>query len=315
MMKFYKEELREVFGKTLAKLGEKYENMVVLDADLNTSTRTVLFKDKFPDRFVQCGIAEANQFGIAAGLAKIGYITIPSTFAAFAARKSTDQVYMHICLQKLNVKIPGSYCGMTATECGASHNTAEDIAIMRALPNMRVVAPGDNRELESVMEKMMEYDGPVYYRIPKVNTPILFNEDYQFEWGKGVTLKEGQDITLIGTGMMTGVCLKAAVLLDKEGISAEVIHMPSIKPIDKDLIIKTARKTGCILTIENGRIFGGFGSAVAEVTSKEYPVLIDMMGIEDETFKSAPLPQLMKAYHLTPEDMVEKARKLVKEKK
>lgn len=281
-----------------------------MDADLNTSTRTSLFKDRFPKRFVQCGIAEENLFGIAAGLAHMGFIPFPSTFAAFAARKALDQVFMNICCQKMNVKIPGSYAGMTATECGPSHNTGEDLAIMRALPNMRVIAPGDNRELASAMHAMMEYEGPVYFRVPKVEPPVLFDEGYRFEWGRGYVLKEGKDITLMGTGMMTGVCLQAAKLLENDGIDAQVIHMASIKPIDSELIVNAARKTGCILTIENARVFGGFGSAVAEVTAAEYPVLVDMMGIGDTTIKSASLSDLMREYRLTPEEMAARAKRL-----
>lgn len=314
-MKFYDKNLREVFGETLVELGAKYNNMIVMDADLNTSTRTSLFKDRYPKRFVQCGIAEANMFGIAAGLAHMGYIPFPSTFAAFAARKSLDQVYMNICCQKLNVKIPGSYTGMTATECGPSHNVGEDIAVMRSMPHMRVVAAGDNWELRSIMHKMMEYDGPVYFRVPKVETPVLFDKDYEFQWAKGIVLREGKDITLMGTGMMTGVCIKAAEILAKEGIYAEVIHMPSIKPIDEELIVKTARKTGCILTVENGRTIGGFGSAVCEVTGREYPVFVDMMGIGDTTIMSAPLRDLMAEYKLTPKDVAARAKKIVSKKK
>lgn len=309
-MKFYKKNMREVFGETLVELGHKYADLVVLDADLNTSTRTSLFKDRFPKRFVQCGIAEENLFGIAAGLAHMGFIPFPSTFAAFAARKALDQVFMNICCQKMNVKIPGSYAGMTATECGPSHNTGEDLAIMRALPNMRVIAPGDNRELASAMHAMMEYEGPVYFRVPKVEPPVLFDEGYRFEWGRGYVLKEGKDITLMGTGMMTGVCLQAAKLLENDGIDAQVIHMASIKPIDSELIVNAARKTGCILTIENARVFGGFGSAVAEVTAAEYPVLVDMMGIGDTTIKSASLSDLMREYRLTPEEMAARAKRL-----
>lgn len=313
-MKFYSKNLREVFGETLVELGAKYSNIVVLDADLHTSTRTSLFKDRYPQRFIQCGIAEANMFGIAAGLAHMGYTPFPSTFGAFAARKSLDQVYMNICCQKLNVKIPGSYTGMTATECGPSHNVGEDIAVMRSMPFMRVIAPGDNNELRSAMHAMMEYEGPVYFRVPKAETPVFFDETYRFEWGKGIVLKEGRDITLMGTGIMTGIMLKASEILEKDGVNAEVIHMPSIKPIDEELIVKTAKKTGCILTIENGRIIGGFGSAVCEVLSKEYPCLVDMMGIGDTTIKSAPLSHLIQAYKLTPLDVTERAKSLLSRK-
>jgi len=313
-MNFYKKNLREVFGETLVELGEYYKNMLVLDADLHTSTRTFLFKDKYPQRFIQCGIAEANEFGIAAGLAHVGFIPFPSTFAAFAARKALDQIYMNICCQNLNVKIPGSYTGMTATECGPSHNVGEDIAIMRSMPNMRVVDPGDNKELRSVMHEIMKIDGPVYFRVSKAETPVLFDDDYCFEWGKGIVLKEGKDITIMSTGIMTGICLKAAEFLEKEDIKAEVIHMPSIKPIDEDLIVKTAKKTGCVLTVENGRVIGGFGSAVCEVLSKEYPVVTDLMGIGNTTIKSASLSELIRYYKLTPADVVLRAKKLLLKK-
>lgn len=313
-MNFYDKNFREVFGETLVELGAKYDNLMVLDADLNTSTRTVLFKDRYPQRFLQCGIAESNMFGIAAGLAHMGFISFPTTFGAFAVRKALDQVYMNICCQKLNVKIPGSYIGMTATECGPSHNVGEDIAVMRAMPYMRVIAPGDNNELRSAMYAMMEYDGPVYFRVPKFEAPILFDDSYKFEWGKGIVLKKGKDITLMGTGMMTGICIKAAELLDKDDISAEVIHMPSIKPIDEELIVKAARKTGHIITIENGRVIGGFGSAVCEVLSREYPVFVDMMGLGDDTFKSAPLGDLIIEYRLTHKNVAERAKALIVKK-
>jgi len=313
-MKFYEKNMRKVFGETLVELGEKYQNVLVMDADLHTSTRTYLFRERFPQRFIQCGIAEANMFGMAAGLAHLGFVPFPSTFGAFAARKALDQIYMHICCQKLNVKIPGSYIGMTATECGPSHNVGEDIAVMRAMPYMRVIAPGDNLELRSAMHVMMEYDGPVYFRVPKVEAPVLFDSNYRFEWGKGILLRKGKDRSLISTGMMTAVAVRAAKLLEGMGIEAEIIHMPSVKPLDEELIIRTAKKTGCILTIENGRIIGGFGSAVAEVVSGEYPVLIDMMGIGDTTIKSAPLSDLMREYGLTPEGTANRAKALISRK-
>lgn len=313
-MRFATENMREVFGKTLVELGEKYEDLIVLDADLNTSTRTVLFKEKFPRRFVQCGVAEANMFGIAAGLANLGFIPFPSTFAAFATRKALDQVFVNICYAKLNVKIPGSYVSITGAECGATHNIAEDCAVMRTLPHMRVIDPGDNRELRSVMHKIVEYNGPVYFRVPRIEPPILFDEDYEFEWAKGIVLKEGKDISLVGTGMMTAICLKAAEFLDNDGISSEVIHMPSIKPLDEKLIVNTARKTGCILTIEDGRISGGFGSTISEVISREYPVFVDRMGIGDQVVDSAPISDLLRAYGLSPSDVCDRARKIIKKK-
>ena len=313
-MKFYKKNLREVFGETLVELGDKFPELVVLDADLNTSSRTVLFKQRFPDRFIQCGIAESNMFGLAAGLATQGFVPVASTFAAFASRKALDQVYVNIAYPKLNVKIPGSYCGMTATECGPSHNVAEDIAIMRSLPHMRVLDLGDNHELRSAMHVMMDWEGPVYYRVPKFEAPELFPADHQFEFGVGQILRQGSDVTLMSTGMMTAIALAAAELLDREGVSATVVHMASIKPIDEELITRFAKNTGAIVTIENHRVLGGFGSAVAEVVARQYPVLVDAMGLGDDVFESAPLSDLLRHYQLTPRAMATRAQALVRKK-
>lgn len=311
-MKFSTKNLRQVYGETLVELGEIYDNVVVLDADLCTSTLTSLFRDAFPKRFIQCGIAEANMFSIAAGLAYMGYITFPSTFAAFTTRKALDTVFMNICCQKLNVKIPGSYPGLTATECGPSHNMCEDIIQMRSLPQIYIAAPGDDREMKSLMKKACETKGPVYFRVPKINAPILFEEDYVFEWGKGSKLVEGNDITIVSTGMMTAVALEAGRLLKKDGICSDVIHMPSIRPIDAPIIVNSAKKTGAVITIENGRIYGGLGSAIAEVLVQECPVKMDMMGIGNFAPGSGPLGNLMLRYGLTPVEMSNRAKKLLK---
>lgn len=313
-MEFYKKNLRQVYGETLVELGEIYENVVVLDADLNTSTCTNLFKKRFPDRFIQCGIAEANMFSIAAGLAYMGYIPFPSTFAAFATRKAFDPLFLNICCQKLNVKIPGSYPGLTATECGPSHNVCDDVAAIRALPYIKVADAGDNRELRSLMFAMVEEPGPVYFRIPKAELPVLFDENYRFEWGKGQRIREGKDVTLAGTGMMTGILLKAAVLLENEGIEAEVLHMASIKPLDEQLLLESAKKTDCVLTMENGRIYGGFGGAVSECVSEHCPVLVQSMGIGDEPVKSGDLGSLLEYYGLTPGHVVSRVKQLIQQK-
>lgn len=314
-LSYSKKPLREIFGETLVELGATHPRLLVLDADLNTSSRTVLFKQRYPDRFIQCGIAEANLFGLAAGLAAQGFTVFPSTFAAFATRKALDQVYVNIAYPKLDVKIAGSYCGMTATECGPSHNCAEDLAVMRALPHVKVCDPGDNHELRSMMHAMMAAPGPVYFRVSKVNAPELFGADHKFEFGRGHLLREGRDITLIGTGFMTAVALGAAELLNREGISAAVAHLPSIKPIDEELIVKQARATGAFVTIENHRIYGGLGGAVAEVTARENPVHIDAMGLGDTVFEAAPLQDLLRHYQLTPKTMADRARSLVQRKR
>lgn len=314
-LSYAKKPLREIFGETLVELGERHPRLLVLDADLNTSSRTVLFKQRFPDRFIQCGIAESNLFGLAAGLAAQGFTTFPSTFAAFATRKALDQVYVNIAYPKLDVKIAGSYCGMTATECGPSHNCAEDLAVMRALPHVKVLDPGDNHELRSMMQVMTATPGPVYFRVSKVNAPELFAAGHEFAFGRGHLLREGRDITLMGTGFMTAVALGAAELLDREGISAAVAHLPSLKPIDEELIGKLARQTGAIVTIENHRIFGGLGGAVAEVTARDYPVHVDAMGLGDTVFEAAPLQDLLRHYELTPRALAIRARALVQRKR
>jgi transketolase len=312
---FSKKPLREIFGETLVELGEQNRRIVVLDADLNTSSRTVLFKQRFPDRFVQCGIAEANLFGMAAGLAAQGFVTFPSTFAAFATRKALDQVYVNIAYPNLDVKIAGSYCGMTATECGPSHNCAEDIAVMRALPHVRVLDPGDNHELRSMMHAMATTPGPVYFRVSKVNAPELFGKEHRFEFGRGHLLRDGSDVALLATGFMTAIALAAAELLNREGISAAVAHLPSIKPIDEELIGKLARDTGALVTIENHRVFGGLGGAVAEVIARDYPVHLDAMGLGDTVFEAAPLQDLLRHYELTPHAMANRARLVLKRKR
>lgn len=315
MLSYSQKSLREVFGETLVELGAQHPKLIVLDADLNTSARTSLFKERFPGRFIQCGIAEANLFGIAAGLAAQGYVTFPSTFAAFATRKALDQVYVNIAYPRLDVKIAGSYCGMTATECGPSHNCAEDLAVMRALPHLSVLDPGDNHELRSMMHVMVATPGPVYFRVAKVNAPELFARDHQFAFGRGHLLRPGRDVALLGTGFMTAIALGAAELLSREGISAAVAHLPSLKPIDEELIGKLARQTGAFVTIENHRVTGGLGGAVAEVTARDYPVHLEAMGLGDTVFEAAPLQDLLRHYQLTPRALAARARALVQRKR
>jgi transketolase len=213
------------------------------------------------------------------------------------------------------VKIAGSYCGMTATECGPSHNCAEDLAIMRALPHVKVCDPGDNRELRAMMHVMVNSPGPVYFRVSKVNAPELFGDGHEFAFGRGHPLRAGRDVALLGTGFMTAVALGAAALLDRDGISAAVAHLPSIKPIDEGLIGQLARQTGALVTIENHRIYGGLGGAVAEVTARDYPVQLDAMGLGDTVFESAPLQDLLRHYELTPRAMAARARALVQRKR
>lgn len=311
-MRYNDKNMREVFGETLVELGEQDPRVLVLDADLNTSTRTVLFAERFPKRFIQCGIAEAEMMGMAAGLADMGYIPFPSTFAAFAARKCLDQVYMNACLPKLPVKIPGSYPGATATECGPSHNIAEDIAIMRTMPNMLVADPGDNFELRSLMKKAVMTEGPVYFRVPKVEAPVLFDESYEFEWGRGRVLRPGKDITLAGTGIAAGILLKAAELLAQEGVDARVIHCASIKPLDEELIFRCAKETRRMVTLEMGRTEGGFGAAVLETLAGCCPIPVSVMGLaRNRLFKSAPFAHILKNAGISPLNVAQGAKELM----
>ncbi len=308
-------EMRDVFGKTLVELGAKHKNMIVLDADLHTSSKAGYFKAAYPDRFVQIGIAEQNLFGVAAGLALTGFITFPSTFAVFATRRALDQIAISICYPKLNVKIPGSYVGLPTSRAGASHNCIEDIAVMRALPNMRVADAGDNADLRAIMQTAVAVDGPVYFRVTRYTLPDLFSPDHTFEWGVGNLLRQGGDVTLFGTGLMTGLCMEAANLLAKEGISTEVIHMGSIKPIDSDLIVQSVSKTGCCVTAENATILGGFGSAVAEVLGERCPAPLQRIGVRDRFVDSGGIDELFSHHGMQPEDIAAAAKTAIAQKK
>lgn len=301
-------EMREVFGRALLELGQEFPNLVVLDADLNTSSKTVYFKEAMPRRFIQCGIAEQNMFGIAAGLATQGFIPFPSTFAVFAAKRALDQISVSIAYPRLNVKIPGSYAGIPTSRAGASHNSVMDLAVMRAMPNMLVADPGDNRELRSVMRAAVLTEGPVYFRITRYTLPDLFAGTYEFEWGKACQLSEGADVTLVGTGMMTGLCLEAADILERDGIHPEVIHCGSVKPLDADLIVASASKTGAVVTAENGTIVGGLGSAVAEVLGERSPAVLRRIGVRDQFVKSGGIHELLEYHGMSPQHIAAAAR-------
>jgi len=307
-------EMRTVFGNTLVELGAEYANMVVLDADLHTSSKAGYFKKAYPDRFIQVGIAEQNLFGIAAGLALTGFIPFPSTFAVFATRRALDQIAISICYPKLNVKIPGSYVGLPTSRAGASHNCIEDIAVMRVLPNMHVADAGDNADLRAIMRTAMETDGPVYFRVTRYTLPALFEADHIFQWGKGHLLQEGSDVTLLGTGLMTSFCLDAADMLAKDGISAEVIHMGSIKPIDRNLIAQSVSKTGCAVSAENATILGGFGAAVAEVLGELCPVPLQRIGVRDRFVDSGGIDDLFTHHGMQPADIAAAAKKVLAQK-
>jgi transketolase len=307
-------EMRDVFGETLVELGKEYPRMLVLDADLHTSSKAGYFKAAFPDRFIQVGIAEQNLFGIAAGLALEGFIPFPSTFAAFATRRALDQVAISICYPSLNVKIPGSYAGLPTSRAGASHNCIEDIAVMRSLPHLRIADPGDNADMRAVMRAALEVDGPVYFRIARFTYPDLFPPGHRFSWGKGEILRTGRDVSLFGTGIMSFFCLKAADTLEKDGLQAEVIHLASIKPIDRDLIASSVAKTGCAVTAENATVLGGFGSAVAEVLVETQPAPLARIGVQDSFVNSGSTGDLFRIHHMLPEDIVQAAKLVVSRK-
>lgn len=301
-------EMRDVFGQSLVELGRAFPNMLVLDADLHTSSKAGYFKAAFPDRFLQVGIAEQNLFGISAGLALEGFIPFPCTFAAFVARRALDQLAISICYPALNVKIPGSYVGLPTSRAGSSHNCIEDIAVMRVLPNLRVADPGDNADLRAVMRAAMQVDGPVYFRVTRYTFPDIFAPDHTFEWGRGELLREGRDVTLFGTGMMSAFCLEAARLLAEDGVDAEVVHLASIKPIDRELISASVARTGCAVSAENASIIGGFGAAVAETLAETVPVPLLRIGVRDRFVNSGGTGELFRIHGMLPEDIARAAR-------
>jgi transketolase len=308
-------EMRDAFGQTLVELGRKYPRMLTLDADLHTSSKATIFKNAFPDRFIQVGIAEQNLFGISAGLALSGFMPFPSTFAVFATRRALDQIAISICFPNLDVKIPGSYVGLPTSRAGASHNAIEDIAVMRSLPNMRVADPADAADLRAIMLAAAETPGPVYFRIARLAMPPIFGAEHRFEWGKGVRLRSGDDVTLFATGVMTTFCLRAAELLGGEGISAEVVHLASIKPIDRELIATSVSHTGCAVSAENATVIGGFGSAVAETLAESCPAPLRRIGVRDRWVDSGGIRELFTHHGMQPEDIADAARMVIADKK
>lgn len=301
---------REAYGKALARIGAENENIVVLDADLSKSTKTADFKKVCPERFINMGIAEANMMTVAAGLATCGKIPFASTFAMFAAGRAFEQIRNSICYPKLNVKVCATHAGITVGEDGASHQSVEDISLMRSIPNMVVISPSDAVETEAAIEAIVNYNGPCYVRLGRSAVSVVNdNKDYKFEIGKGITLREGKDVAIIATGIMVEAALEAANLLAEEGIKARVINIHTIKPIDENLIAKAARETGLIVTAEEHSIIGGLGSAVAEVVTSLHPVPVMRVGIKDTFGESGKPAELLKAYGLTAEDIVGAVKK------
>ena len=305
---------RESYGAALANLGDKYD-IIVLDADLSKSTKTDTFKKKFPDRFINMGIAEANMMSTAAGLASCGKVVFASSFAMFAAGRAFEQIRNSICYPNLNVKIGATHAGISVGEDGATHQCLEDLGIMRTLPNMVIINPADDVEAQAAVEAAVKYDGPVYLRFGRLGVPVLFDENYKFEIGKGVLLKEGTDVTLVATGLLVGEAIKAAQMLADEGISARVINIHTIKPIDKDIITKAALETGALVTCEEHNVIGGLGSAVAEVLCENAPAPLTRIGTQDVFGKSGKPDELLKEYGLTADAVVQAAKKAIALKK
>lgn len=299
---------REAYGNALAEFGDKYD-FVVLDADLAAATKTGVFKKKFPQRFFDCGIAEGNMMTVAAGLAAAGQIPFASTFAMFAAGRAFEQIRNSIGYPHLNVKIGATHAGITVGEDGATHQCLEDLATMRTIPGMAIVNPADATEARAAVEWAINYYGPVYMRFGRLAVPVLFDRaDYKFEFGRGITLADGSDVTIIATGIMVDMALTARELLAAEGISARVINMHTIKPIDREAVLSAAADTGAIVTAEEHNIIGGLGSAVTEVVCEERPVPVLRVGVEDKFGRSGKVPALLELYGLTPAAIVARAK-------
>ena len=298
--------MRRAFAEELVELGRVDQRIVVLDNDVDLTSQTALFRKAFPERFVEIGIAEKNMFGTAAGLALSGFIAVPATFASFATRCALDQVAVSIAQPALNVKITGHYTG--GSKAGASHIAIEDLAVYRALPNMRVADPADNADLRAVMRAAFAVEGPVYFRVTKLAVPAIFESDHHFEWGKGVVLRAGGDVSIFTTGMMASLSLEAARQLAADGVDAEVVHLASIKPIDRDLIAHSVARTRCAVSAENATVVGGFGSAVAETLAETVPVPLRRIGLQDEWAHSGSIGQILERYHLRAVDIAAAAR-------
>ena len=307
-----KKATRESYGEALTALAEKYPNLVVLDADLAAATKTGIFKKAYPERFFDCGIAEANMMGVAAGLATCGKIPFASTFAMFAAGRAYEIVRNSIGYPHLNVKIGATHAGISVGEDGATHQCNEDIALMRTIPGMTVIVPSDDVEAKAAVEAAIQFEGPVYMRFGRLAAPILNDPaTYKFELGKGITMRDGKDITIVATGLMVGEAVSAAETLASEGIDARVINIHTIKPLDKELISKAAQETGRIVTVEEHSIIGGLGDAVCSAVSESFPVPVTKIGVNDEFGHSGPAVDLLKQFGLSAENIVATVKKVL----
>jgi len=311
------EDMQLAYGETLAEIGED-QRIVVLDADLFRSDRTDLFAKKFPERFFEAGIAEANMIGVAAGLSTVGMIPFVNTFAVFATGRVYDQIRISVCYQNLNVKIVGTSAGLSDTHDGATHQSIDDIALMRVLPNMTVVVPCDAIEVRKAVRKISELFGPTYLRINRNPVPLIWEsfEDCKFEVGKALMLRKGSDVGVVAAGYPVGLAIKAAEELAKKGIEVEVLDLHTIKPIDREAIVRIAKNTGALVTVEEHNVLGGLGSAVGETVGEKFPVPIEHIGIPDKFGESAlDYRELLQAYGITVENIVAAIRRVLERKK
>lgn len=314
MADILKKATREGYGDALVELGKEHEDILVMDADLAGATRTGTFKKAFPDRFFNAGIAEANMVGVAAGLASCGKTVFASSFAMFATGRAYEQIRNSVAYPQLNVKIAASHGGISVGEDGATHQCIEDLALMRSIPNMVVLNPADYYEAKQATKAAYEWDGPVFLRFGRLAVPVIFEENTPFEIGKGVVLRDGTDVTVIATGLMVNEALKAYDMLKADGISARIINMATIKPIDKEIVVKAAEETGAIVTAEEHSILNALGSAVCEVVAENKPCPVVRLGVEDVFGTSGPALELLEVYGLTAEQIVVKAKEAIARK-
>lgn len=304
---------REGYGKALVELGKEHEDVVVLDADLAAATKTGMFKKEFPDRFIDCGIAEGNMMGVAAGLAAAGKVPFASSFAMFAAGRAFEQVRNSIGYPHLNVKIGASHAGISVGEDGATHQCNEDIALMRTIPGMIIINPSDEVEAKEAVKAAYEIDGPVYMRFGRLAIPVINDRpDYKFELGKGVVLREGKDVVVIATGLCVNSALEAAEKLAEDGIQAKVINIHTIKPLDEELVVAAAKETGKIVTVEEHSVIGGLGSAVCETLCEKYPTSVLKIGVKDVFGESGPAVKLLEKYKLDGQGVYEQIKEYVR---
>lgn len=303
---------RKAYGEKIAELGEKNKDIVVLDCDLSKSTMTAIFAKKFPDRFFNFGVAEANMMSVAAGLSTMGKIPFASTFAVFASKRACDQVSISVAYPGLNVKICATHSGISIGEDGATHQAIEDVSIMRSIPGIIVISPSDATETRKAIDRIVEYKGPCYLRLCRGSSPVIFNDEYNFEIGKAVKIMEGDKATLVSAGFTTHIAFEAAKKLEEEGIEVDFINMSTIKPIDREVLTKSAKKTGLVVTVEDHNIIGGLGSAVCEVLSEDSPTRTIRLGVQDKFGSSGSPSELISGYGFDVESIVKTIKDNIK---